>query len=314
VRKVPFTILSGWLGTGKTTALNRMLAAQTGPNPKKIAVLVNELGRISIDTQLIIGRGGDVLELAGGCVCCKVDTKNDLWDGIGDIIARSEPDHVVLETTGIAEPAAILEGLHRVPEAVRERVLPAGVVCVVDAETGAKALRDREEALLQAQSADRILISKLDVASADAVRATHAILDEVAPEAERAAFPADQGRAMTAWIVEPRKLRAWTTHAHDHEAHRQGQLVAVAFRDSAPLVGERVMAYVDSLGDRLVRAKGFVHLAGDPRRGFVEKAGARTSMTYDAWPGAPVTELVLIGELDEGEVLRALWATSSAPT
>src|SRR5690349_24222089 len=120
-----------------------MLAAGHG---KKIAVLVNELGRISIDTQLILGRGSDVLELAGGCVCCKVDTKNDLWDGIADIVKRSAPDHVVLETTGIAEPAAILDGLVKVPEAVRERIAPAGVVCVVDAETGGSALGEREEA------------------------------------------------------------------------------------------------------------------------------------------------------------------------
>src|SRR5439155_15367481 len=132
--RVPFTILTGWLGAGKTTALNRMLGA---PHGKRIAVLVNELGRISIDTQLIVGRGGDVLELAGGCVCCKVDIKNDLWDGIGDIVTRSAPgrqiDCVILETTGIAEPAAILDGLVRVRESVRERIRPAGVICVVDA-------------------------------------------------------------------------------------------------------------------------------------------------------------------------------------
>ncbi len=309
MKKVPFTILSGWLGAGKTTTLNRMLAAQTG---KRIAVLVNELGRISIDTQLIIGRGGDVLELAGGCVCCKVDTKNDLWDGIGDIIARSEPDHVVLETTGIAEPAAILEGLVRVPEAVRDRILPAGVVCVVDAEDGAAALRLREEALCQARSADRVLLAKLDVAAPEMVRATHAILDEVAPEAERAGFPADQGRAMTAWIVEPRRLRAWNTGAHDHAAHAHHQLVAVAFRDPAPLVGERVLAYVKSLGDRLVRAKGFVHLAGEARRGFIEKAGAKTELRLlEAWDVEPVTEVVMIGDLDEASVHRALWACRS---
>src|SRR5688500_14489465 len=149
--RVPFTILTGWLGAGKTTALNRMLAAPSG---KRIAVLVNELGRISIDTQLIVGGGGDVLELAGGCVCCKVDIKNDLWDGIGDIVARSKPDHVVLETTGIAEPAAILDGLYRVPEAVRDRILPAGVVCVVDAETGGAALENRDEAREQVMCAD----------------------------------------------------------------------------------------------------------------------------------------------------------------
>lgn len=324
--RVPFTILTGWLGAGKTTALNRMLAAAHG---KRIAVLVNELGRISIDTQLIIGRGGDVLELAGGCVCCKVDIKNDLWDGIGDIIARSSPDSVVLETTGIAEPAAILDGLVRVPDAVRDRIHPAGVICVVDAEAGGAAIERRDEAREQAVSADRVMLAKLDVAGPEAVRRTHAVLDRVAPEAERAAFPADDAgaRAMTAWVTEPRKLRAWNEgrrrrdheheHEHEHDAggghghHHGNQLVAVSFRDEAPLIGDRVLACVEALGDRLVRAKGFVHLAGDPRRGFVERAGIRTELRHAGeWGDSPrCTELVLIGDdLDEAAIHRALWA------
>ena len=321
--RVPFTILTGWLGAGKTTALNRMLAA---PHGRRIAVLVNELGRISIDTQLIVGRGGDVLELAGGCVCCKVDTKNDLWDGIADIVARSAPDHVVLETTGIAEPAAILDGLVKVPEVIRERIVPAGVVCVVDAETGASAVTTREEAREQAAAADRVLLAKLDVATADAVRATHGVLDEIARDAERAAFPHDDAGAlaMTAWVVEPRKLRAWTTRKHDHDEHagqaghghhHGGQLVAVSFADDAPLVGERVLAAVEALGDRLVRAKGFVHLAGEDRRGFVERAGLRTSLELRApWADEPRrSEIVLIGDgLDEAALRRALWACRAA--
>ncbi len=138
---VPFTILTGFLGVGKTTTLNRMLAA---PHGRRIAVLVNELGRIAIDTRLIVARGSDVLELAGGCVCCKVDLKSDLWDGIGEVVARSQPTQVVLETTGIAEPDAILDGLARVPAAVRARILPAGVIAVVDAEAGAAQL-DRHD-------------------------------------------------------------------------------------------------------------------------------------------------------------------------
>lgn len=319
--RVPFTILTGWLGAGKTTALNRMLAA---PHGKRIAVLVNELGRISIDTQLIVSRGGDVLELAGGCVCCKVDIKNDLWDGIGDIVARSSPDSVVLETTGIAEPAAILDGLVRVPDAVRDRIQPAGVVCVVDAESGARAIETREEARQQAMSADRVMLAKLDVAGGDAVRATHAVLDAIAPHAERAGFPGDEAgaRAMTAWVIEPRKLRAWNErhdrrepggddgHGHARSHHHSNQLVAVTFSDDAPLVGERVLAYVESLGDRLIRAKGFVHLAGDARRGFLERAGVRTELrTAGEWAARPRTELVLIGDdLDEAAVHRALWA------
>jgi cobalamin biosynthesis protein CobW len=96
-------------------------------------------------------------------------------------------------------------------------------------------------------------------------------------------------------------------HAHDHG----NQLVAIAFSDPAPLVGERVLAVVEGLGERLVRAKGFVHLAGDPRRGFVERAGVRTELRHlEPWGDTPPrTELVLIGDgLDEGAVHRALWA------
>jgi len=332
--KTPFTILTGWLGAGKTTALNRMLAA---PHGKRIAVLVNELGRISIDTQLIVARGGDVLELAGGCVCCKVDIKNDLWDGIADVVARSAPDHVVLETTGIAEPAAILDslltatlrtadsaGAKRFAEqaAARERIAPAGVVCVVDAEAGSGALREREEAAAQAMAADRVLLAKLDVAPPGAVRAVHEALDELAPHAERASFPPDHALAMTAWLLEPRPLRAWTRalhepqHEHGDAAHHHGgQLVAISFADDAPLVGERVLAVLDGLGARLVRAKGFVHLAGDDRRGFVEHAGVRTSLERrDAWGVARRrTELVVIGDdLDEAALRRALWACRAA--
>jgi G3E family GTPase len=311
--RVPFTILTGWLGAGKTTALNRMLAAHHG---RRIAVLVNELGRISIDTQLIVGRGGDVLELAGGCVCCSVDLKNDLWDGIGDIVTRSQPDHVVLETTGIAEPAAILDGLVKVTASVRERIAPAGVVCVVDAETGGDAIRQRDSAREQLVGADRVLLSKLDVAPRDAVVRCHAVLDELAPEAERASFPHDDAGAvaMTAWIVERRTLRAWREKRdddHDHHHDHRGQLVAVSFADDAPLVGERVLAVLDSLGDRLVRAKGFVHLAGDDARGFVERAGVRTELRTDGvWGDRPRrSEIVLIGDgLDEAAVRRALWA------
>jgi len=328
--KTPFTILSGWLGAGKTTALNRMLAA---PGGRRIAVLVNELGRISIDTQLIVGQGGDVLELAGGCVCCKVDIKNDLWEGIADIVERSRPDHVVLETTGIAEPAAILDSLvaplkaeddaiaaKRAKEqaAARQHIQPAGVICVVDAESGAAALAEREEAEAQAVAADRILISKLDVATADAVRQTHARLDLLASDAERASFPRGEDHALTSWLLEPRKLRAWTTRTHDHagdDHHHGGQLTAVTFADDAPLVAERVLAVLESLGPRLVRAKGFVVLAGDDRRGFVERAGIRTSLERrEPWGTAPRrTEIVLIGDdLDEAALRRALWACRAA--
>src|SRR5215210_6035107 len=102
---VPLVILSGFLGAGKTTVLNRVLAAQ---RRYRLAVIVNELGRIDIDGRVLKANAGDVVELAGGCVCHEVRTQEELWGALDEVIARSRPERIVLETTGIAEPQAIL--------------------------------------------------------------------------------------------------------------------------------------------------------------------------------------------------------------
>ena len=308
---VPFTILTGFLGAGKTTTLNRMLAA---PHGRRVAVLVNELGRIAIDTRLIVSRGSDVLELAGGCVCCKVDLKSDLWDGIGEIVARSQPDQVVLETTGIAEPDAILEGLDRVTAAVRARIAPAGIITVVDAEAGAAQLDRHDEARAQVRAADRVLLRKLDRADLAQHAAVRARLGVLAPTAEVASFPdSDDGAlAMTGWMLEPRSVVASASAPRGamRPRHRYGQLTAAIFADPTPLAGDAVMAVLRELGDRLVRAKGFVRLCDDERAAFVERAGTVLELRRGVtWPGPPRTELVMIGDdLDEAALRRALWA------
>jgi G3E family GTPase len=311
--RVPFTILTGFLGAGKTTVLNRMLSA---PHGRRIAVLVNELGRIAIDGRLILSRGGDVLELAGGCVCCKINVKNDLWDGISDVIRRSAPEHVVLETTGIAEPAAIVLGLERLPAGDRERIDLAGIVCVVDAEAGAARLDRRDEIRAQIEIADRLLLSKLDVTPAAGVEALHARLRQMNPAAELASFPfTDDGTmALTPWVLGQRDRTRRSTARLVH-AHRDGQLVAASFVDDAPLLAGPVMALIDALGDTLLRAKGFLYLAGERRRAFLEVAGVRRELRFDReWGSEPRrTELILIGEnLDEAALRRQLWACRAA--
>jgi G3E family GTPase len=188
---------------------------------------------------------------------------------------------------------------------------------VVDAEDGARALDGRDEAREQLAAADRVMLSKLDVAPAAAVREIHARIEALAPAAERAAFPADApgALAMASWVLERRAVRARARH--DHAPHKHGQLVAVAFaQDGArPLVAAEVERVVRALGDRLVRAKGWIAAAG-PRgveRIFVEKAGARVALAPAAWDAEPPrTELVLIGELDEAAVSRALWACTAS--
>ncbi len=305
---VPFTILTGFLGAGKTTLLNRVLER---PQGKRIAVLVNELGRVAIDSKLILSRGGDVLELAGGCVCCKVDVKSDLWFGIADVVRRSAPDHVVLETTGIAEPDAIVAGLERQPEDERAAVALAGVVTVVDARAASEQLERHEEARAQVESADRIMLSKLDVAAPAEVTATRARLAELNDMAEVAAFPGgeDGVAALVPWLLE-RRTRGRAAAPH-HHPHGERQLVATSFHDDTPLLPEPLLDLVRGLGQRLVRVKGFVRVAGREAPGYLELAGGELTLRdASAWPsGQPRTELVLIGEdLDEAALRRSLWA------
>ena len=305
----PLVLLTGFLGAGKTTALNRVLGAQ---HHRRVGVIINELGRIDIDTRLVKSRSGDVLELAGGCVCHEVRVQSELWAAIAEVARRARPEVIVLETTGIAEPWSILDGLDGLGAAAP--AVAAGVVCVVDAEAGAGQIARHEEARAQVEAADRILLTKLDLAAPEAVVALHRELARRNPSAERASFPpTDEATAeLCPWLLDARPSgRARPSHA----PHRHGQLAAVAYRDAAPLLAEPLLAVIDRLGSALVRAKGFVHLAGEARRGFLERAGLHTELRLaEPWGGeSPVTEIVLIGEgLDAGAIRRQLWACRAA--
>ncbi|HVZ74582.1 MAG TPA: GTP-binding protein [Polyangia bacterium] len=305
----PLLVLTGFLGAGKTTTLNRVLTRQ---HHRRIGVIVNELGRIDIDTRLIKSRAGDVMELAGGCVCHEVRVQSELWAAIDEVVRRSGAELVLLETTGIAEPWSIVDGLESLPAGTAPAVA-AGVICVVDAEAGLAQLTRHEEARAQVEAADRILLTKLDLARADAVVELHRELARRNPTAERASFPdTEEGVAeLVPWLLDTRvrtrapRASTHAPHSHDH------QLAAIAFAEDAPLLGEPLLAVLERLGAALVRAKGFVHLAGEPRRAFVERAGARTSLRLaEPWGSdKPRTELVLIGEhLDAAALRRQLWA------
>ena len=304
----PLVILTGFLGAGKTTALNRVLGTQ---HHRRVGVIINELGRIDIDTRLVKSRAGDVMELAGGCVCHEVRVQSGLWAAIAEVARRGRPDVVVLETTGIAEPWSILDGLEGLGDAAP--AVPAAVVCVIDAEAGAGQLARHEEARAQIEAADRVLLTKLDLAPAEAVVALHREIGRRNPAAERASFPpgTDATAEMVTWLLDARRNSPAPRARHAHGPHAHSQLAAVAYADAAPLLAEPLLAVVDRLGPALVRAKGFVHVAGEGRRGFLERAGLRTELRFgEPWGDAsPSTELVFIGEgLDAGTIRRQIWA------
>lgn len=303
----PLLLLTGFLGAGKTSTLNRLLAAPSAP---RIAVLVNDLGQVNIDRALIKSQSGDLVELTGGCVCCKIDLQKDLFTSVWELIDRAAPEYVLLETTGIAEPELLLRALGEQPE---PRVVCTGVITVVDAAAFLQQLERHPEVRLQVEAADRILLGKLDLVDAETLSEVHRRLVRLNPAAEVASFPpGDEGnRALIPFFTEGRRCN--TVVEARRAPHVHGQLGAITFTEPRPLAERETVKILDDLAPQLVRAKGPVRFAGRPQRRFFEKAGTQTSWRdHDEGGGDPQgTELVLIGEgLDENAIRRRLWAAA----
>jgi G3E family GTPase len=215
---IPVTVLTGALGAGKTTLLNALLKSGSLPNT---AVVVNEFGAVGIDHQLIETSSEDVVLLPGGCVCCQV--RADLAEALlrlergvrrGEIPAFSR---VVVETSGLAEPAPILQLFVESP-ALHGRFRLESLVALVDAQLGLAALAEEGTAFRQALLADRLLLAKGELVPPAAAQVLEARLAEVNPHAERSRAP--RGTADASWLAAPRTAPARAVPASAvHAAH-----------------------------------------------------------------------------------------------
>jgi G3E family GTPase len=233
---IPVTVLTGYLGAGKTTLLNRILSE---PHGKKYAVVVNEFGEIGIDNDLVVGADEEVFEMNNGCICCTV--RGDLIRVIGGLMKRKGRfDAIIVETTGLADPAPVAQTFF-VDEDVKAKTALDAVVTVVDAKHLPLRLKDSKEAEEQVAFADVILLNKVDLVSPAELAAVEATIRRINPYArivrtERSNAPLDAVLGLGAFdlerilAVEPEFLNPahgepghvhdeHCDHEHDHHDH-----------------------------------------------------------------------------------------------
>lgn len=287
--RIPVTVLTGFLGAGKTTLVNRLLA---DPGFGDTAVIVNEFGAVDVDGALVETAGERAFAVTTGCLCCTVagDIRLTLLRLADDAAAGRGPTfrRLVVETTGLADPAPVLHAL-TANDLIRERYALNGVVTLVDAATGDATLDRFDEARRQAAVADLIVLSKTDLAPPAATDALAARLRALNPNAALLAAaeagPADVfGLAALDPALRPPDVAAWLRfeahrddHRHRHHHHdrnRHGEDVeAFAFAGPDPLgpwdVQDAIGALQDALGPDLLRLKAIVRLDEDPGRPVV---------------------------------------------
>src|SRR5271170_5705317 len=222
--KVPVTVLTGYLGAGKTTLLNRILSE---PHGKKYAVIVNEFGEIGIDNDLVVGADEEVFEMNNGCICCTV--RGDLVRILDGLMRRKGKfDAIIVETTGLADPAPVAQTFF-IDENVGRRTKLDAVVTVADAKWLNDRLKDAPEAKNQIAFADVILINKTDLVSPEELREVEERIRAINPYAkvhktERAQIPLHVVLGRNAFDLdrildlEPDFLEG-DGQNHDHHAH-----------------------------------------------------------------------------------------------
>jgi cobalamin biosynthesis protein CobW len=337
--RVPCTIVTGFLGSGKTTLIRHVLANANG---RRLAVIVNEFGDVGIDGEILKGCGDaacpedNIVELANGCLCCTV--ADEFVPALDQILSR-EPavEHIVIETSGLALPKPLVQAFHW--PAIKSRVTVDGVVAVVDGaalaegqvaadlvalskQRAADAALDHDDPIEevfedQIACADLVVLNKRDLLDATGIDKAHAAIENALPRAVRIVTTAD-GKVDPAALlglgvgteddIENRKTLHDDELDHDHDDFDSFVVPLPEIGDPAGIAAR--IANV-AAAHNVLRMKGFVAVAGKTMRLLVQAVGPRVSHYYDRpWNGAEARQgnLVVIGlkGLDRAAVAKAL--------
>jgi len=326
MERTPVTILTGFLGAGKTTLLNHILTADHG---QKIAVIVNEFGEVGIDNQLVVGAEEEIFEMNNGCICCTV--RGDLIRILGDLLDAKrglngrhlEFDRVVIETTGLADPAPVIQTFF-VDEEMDDHYDLDAVVTVVDAHHAPKQLDEMHEAQEQVAFADVILLNKIDLVPEVQLNALEKRLAQMNPTAKfhrthKSNIDLEKVLGVYAFDLD-QKIQIdpnFLDGEHDHE--HDDNVTSIVLRESRPLdldkVNEWVHRWITEWGTEVFRYKGILNIEGyDDRVVFQGVHMLFGTETERAWREEEerTSEVVFIGRKLDQEWFQAQFSTCVA--
>lgn len=297
---IPTTLLTGFLGAGKTTLVNRLLSQNHG---RKLMVLVNEFGAVGVDADLIVSDRGSVIEMANGCICCA--TQGDLKRALRNVAGRPGIDGVLIETSGLADPEPVIAEFDDGELAGRFRL--DSVISVIDSDNFDRNLDQAEAAYQQIVCADLLVINKTDLVATGIVDQIAAGLRKLNPAAPQIrASQCDVPMDVIAGSAEPTPRVIPSGHHHKHRDghHHHSGFTSMVVEPAGPLGRVRLGRWIEALPRSIFRVKGFVRLRGTPGLSTVHVVGARHSIDPSSlMDTAP--RLVLIGQ-DEADLRRAV--------
>ncbi|UFM66169.1 cobalamin biosynthesis protein CobW [Paracoccus sp. MA] len=338
--KTPVTVITGFLGAGKTTLIRHLML---NPQGKRLAVLVNEFGTMGVDGEILKSCADEncpaenIMELSNGCICCTV--ADDFIPTLERLMAMPvKPDHILIETSGLALPKPLLKAFDW--PAIRSRITVDGVIALADAEAVAAGRFAPDEAAVEAQRAaddsldhetplsevfedqiacaDIVLLSKADLAGEDGLAAARAVIEAEAPR-KLPILPLTDG------VIDPRvilglgaaaenDLAARPSHHDGAEDHEHDDFDSVVIELAEIADPAELAARIERLArdQNILRVKGHVAVAGKPMRLLVQAVGERVRHQYDRpWGDGPrASRLVVIAEHDDIDeaAIRAILA------
>lgn len=306
---IPVTILVGFLGAGKTTLLNQMLHGQHG---RRLAVVINDFGKINIDAELISEVEEGMVSLTNGCVCCTI--RLDLIGSVLQLAARPErPDQIIIEASGVSDPAGIVNSF--LGTEIWDKVILDGVIAVVDGEQ-VLTLPKEETQLTEAQvsGADLILLNKVDLVDAITLAEVHSWISDHAPgiqvfETKNCQLPIEVllgtetsklNQTFSPGVLENhihKTISSQANHPEDHPHNHSLTFDTWSYCCDRPLRLDLVQQVLSRLPNTVFRVKGFINSKNNPEKRLVfQMVGRRATLTVgESWKDEkPKTRLVFI--------------------